>query len=57
MITIRKNPNFGRWFQVYAFGKFVDEFNRQAKAVRFAKELAREAKHTHVNVEGEAIKI
>lgn len=57
MITIRKNPNFGRWFQVYAFGKFVDEFNRQAKALRFAKELAREAKHTHVNVEGEAVKI
>tara|TARA_A200000159_G_scaffold164245_1_gene193153 strand:- start:5022 stop:5195 length:174 start_codon:yes stop_codon:yes gene_type:complete len=57
MITIRQNPNFAKWFQVYAFGKFVDEFNRQAKAVRFAKELAKQEEHTHVNVEGEAIKV
>ena len=44
MISIRKNPNFGNWFQVFAFGKFVDEFNKQQKAVRFAKTIAKETK-------------
>lgn len=57
MISIRKNPNFSNWFQVFAFGKFVDEFNKQQKAVRFAEDMARKTKVTHVNVEGEAVKV
>jgi hypothetical protein len=52
MISIRKNPNFGNWFQVFAFGKFVDEFNKQQKAVRFAKTIAKETKLKHINIEG-----
>ena len=54
MISIRKNPNFGNWFQVFAFGKFIEEVNRQSKAVRFAKNLAKDSKLTHINIEGEA---
>lgn len=57
MISIRKNPNFSNWFQVFAFGKFIDEFSKQHKAVRFAEDMARKSKVTHVNVEGEALKV
>ena len=57
MISIRKNPNFSNWFQVFAFGKFVDEFNKQRKAVRFAEDIARQTRVTHVNLEGEAVKV
>jgi len=54
MISIRKNPNFSNWFQVFAFGRFMDEFSKQAKALRFAKELAIQSKQSHISVEGEA---
>lgn len=57
MIAIRKNPNFSNWFQVFAFGKMVDEFSRRAKAVRFANDIARNTKQTHVVVEGEAMEV
>ena len=54
MISIIKNPNFGNWFQVFAFGKFIEEFNKQSKAVRFAKNLAKDAQLTHINIEGKS---
>tara|TARA_Y100000592_G_scaffold96435_1_gene164936 strand:+ start:1944 stop:2120 length:177 start_codon:yes stop_codon:yes gene_type:complete len=54
MISIRKNPNFGNWFQVFAFGKFIEEFNKQSKAVRFAKNLAKDTQLTHINIEGKS---
>jgi len=55
MIAIRKNPNFSNWFQVFAFGKMVDEFSRRAKAVSFAQDIARNTSQTHIVVEGEAV--
>jgi hypothetical protein len=57
MITIRKNPNFTSWFQVFAFGRMVDEVKREAKAMRIAKSLAKEAELDYVNVEGTMQKI
>ena len=57
MIAIRKNPNFSNWFQVFAFGKMVDEFSRRAKAFRLAHDIARNTKQTHVVVEGEAMEV
>jgi len=57
MIAIRKNPNFSNWFQVFAFGKMVDEFSRRAKAVRFAHDIARSSRQTHIVVEGEALEV
>lgn len=53
MIKIQKNPNFSNWFQVFAFGKFLDEFNKQRKALRYAKQLAIQSNQSHINVEGE----
>jgi len=53
MIKIQKNPNFSNWFQVFAFGKLIDEFNKQRKALRFAKALAEESRVKHINIEGE----
>ena len=49
--------NFTNWFQVYSFGKMVDEFISKAKAVAFAKELAIKAEESHVNVEGKAVEV
>lgn len=57
MITIRKNPNFTSWFQVFAFGKVIDEVKQYSKAMRIATKLAKEAELDHVNVEGTMQKI
>jgi hypothetical protein len=57
MISIKQHTNFSNWFQVYSFGKMVDEFISQAKAVDFAKKLAVKAKKSYVNVEGEAVEV
>ena len=53
MIKIQKNPNFSNWFQVFAFGNLIDEFNKQRKALRFARALAEESRVQHISVEGE----
>lgn len=42
MIKIEKNSNFPKFFNVFAFGKFVDQVQGQARAVRVAKKLAKE---------------
>jgi hypothetical protein len=57
MISIKKNQNFSNWFQVFAFGKMIDEFSRRSKAVRRAEELAIQANQKYINVEGLAQKI
>ena len=57
MISVRKNPNFGNWFQVFAFGKMVDEIGNKAKALRFANKLAKESKQTHVNQFGRVVAV
>lgn len=53
MIKVQKNPNFSNWFQVFAFGKLLDEFNKQRKALRYAKMLAAQSNQSHINVDGE----
>lgn len=53
MIKVQKNPNFSNWFQVFAFGKLLDEFNKQRKALRYAKMIAAQSNQSHINVDGE----
>ena len=48
MITIRKNPSFTGWFQVISFGRLVDEVEGRAKALRIAKQEARDKKERHI---------
>ena len=57
MISIRTNPNFSNWFQVFAFGKMVDELNNIAKAVNLASAIARNTEQTHIVVDGEATEV
>jgi len=57
MISIKKNQNFSNWFQVFAFGKMIDEFSRRSKAVRHAEKLAIQSNQKYINVEGLAQKI
>lgn len=52
MISIRKNPNFTRWYQVFAFGKLLDEFERRSKAIRHAEGVAISHNQKVINVEG-----
>lgn len=56
MIAIRKNPNFSNWFQVFSFGKLVDEFTRKAEAFNLASSLAKNVKHQHIVVDGQIVK-
>lgn len=52
MITIRQNPNFTKFFQVFAFGQYIDEVERRSKALRIATKLAKQHKHDFINVDG-----
>ena len=55
MIAIRKNPNFSNWFQVFSFGKLVDEFTRKAEAVDLAQDIAKNTKQNMILVEGQPV--
>ena len=57
MISIRKNPNMTRWFQVFSFGRLVDEFDKKSKALRLAELLAKENDHDAVSIEGLLVKV
>jgi hypothetical protein len=57
MISIKKNDSFPKWIQVFAFGKFIDEVQGQAKALRMATQLAKENEQTHINMFGKVKRI
>ena len=57
MITVKKNPNFTKWFQVISFGRLVDEVIGQAKALRIAKDEAKSHKLKKVNFLGNVLDI
>ncbi len=48
MIKIEKNENFGGIFNIFAFGRFVDQVQGRAKALHIAKSLAQENQETHI---------
>lgn len=52
MISIKQNNNFGNFFQVFSFGRMVDEFTSKAEAMRLARSIARNQKLDKVNVLG-----
>tara|TARA_A100001011_G_scaffold381278_1_gene449594 strand:+ start:819 stop:995 length:177 start_codon:yes stop_codon:yes gene_type:complete len=52
MITIKQNPNFSKFFQVFAFGQYIDEVERRSKAIRIATKLAKQHKQDFINVDG-----
>ena len=52
MITILQNQNFTKYFQIFAFGKYIDEVERKSKAMRIANRIAREHQHDFINVDG-----
>ena len=52
MITIKQNPNFTKFFQVFAFGQYIDEVERKSKAVRIATKLAKQSKLEFINIDG-----
>ena len=56
MIAIKKNPNFSNWFQVFAFGKMIDELSNIAKAVSLANSLAKNHEQSHIVIDGEAVR-
>jgi hypothetical protein len=57
MITIKQHKNFSNWFQVFSFGKMVDEFNKRSEAIDLARSIAKSTKHSEINIFGKAVKI
>lgn len=57
MISIRKNPNFVQFFQVFAYGKFVDELYTQAEALKVAEDEAKLYKIKQINFLGNILDI
>ena len=55
MITVRKNPNFTKWFQVISFGTLVDEVNSRAEALSIASREAKLNKKAHINFLGKMV--
>ena len=55
MITVRKNPNFNKWFQVISFGTLVDEVSSRAEALRIASREAKLNKKAHINFLGKVV--
>tara|TARA_B110000495_G_C22596072_1_gene356863 strand:+ start:413 stop:592 length:180 start_codon:yes stop_codon:yes gene_type:complete len=57
MITTQKNINFPEWFQVFSFGKFVDEVRGRANALELARQIAKNSKTNVINHLGRIIKV
>ena len=57
MITIKKNANFPKWIQVFAFGNLIDEVQGNAKALRLAKTIAKQNGVAHIHAFGEVKKV
>jgi|TARA_B100002019_G_scaffold230825_1_gene204333 hypothetical protein len=57
MISVRKNPNFKEWFQVFAFGKMVDEVRRESEALQLAKRAGRRVKQDYIYFVDRPIKL
>ena len=57
MISIKTHRNFSNWFQVYSFGKMVDEFAQRAQAVDFARSIAMNKQVDQINILGKAVKV
>jgi len=55
MISVRKNPNFTQFFQVFSFGRFIEEIQGQQKALRIAKQEAKKHNLPSVNFLGNSI--
>ena len=55
MITVRKNPNFTKWYQVFSFGTIVDEVNSRAEALSIASREAKLNKKNHINFLGKIV--
>jgi len=53
MISLKKNPNFPKWIQVFAFGRFVEEVESKAQALRIAKRIAEENSLDYINSFGQ----
>ena len=41
-----------KFFQVFAFGQYIDEVERRSKAIRMANKLAKEHNHDFINIDG-----
>tara|TARA_B100000085_G_C18480679_1_gene487142 strand:- start:727 stop:906 length:180 start_codon:yes stop_codon:yes gene_type:complete len=52
MISVRKNPNFTQFFQIFSFGRLVDEVKGQSKALRIARSEAKGYKINKFNFLG-----
>ena len=58
MIKTRKNENFQGFFNVFAFGKLVNQVQGRIKANATAMQLAKEHGQTHfVNHRNQSIKV
>ena len=57
MILVRKNPNMTKWFQVFSFGKIIDEVKKESQAKRIALEEAKREGVTHISFLSEPIRV
>ncbi len=47
MIKIEKNRNFNGFFNVFAFGRLIEQVQGRARALSLATQLAKQNEQTH----------
>ena len=57
MISIKQNAKFTNWYQVFSFGRLIDELNQKSKAIYFAEGLAKQEKQNYINIQGKAVQV
>lgn len=57
MIKIETHPNFSKWQTIFAFGKIVKQVQGRAKALRIAKEIAKENRKSVLSQDGEIVEV
>ena len=41
MILVQTHPSFKQWYQIYAFGKLLQEIDSKRKAIREGRKVAK----------------
>lgn len=55
MVEIRSNSSFSGWFEVIFNGQVIEEVQGRRKALRIAKEVAKENNVQHILSDGKVI--
>jgi hypothetical protein len=57
MIKVQINSSFPEWFQIFAFGKLIDEILGSANALEYSKNLAKHYNIKYICFEDKVLEV